>query len=212
MSKAKKLAEKRRRAAEKAGLPELAPVQKRQPQHRHKGRFARREEDPSKPAIAVRCRIMGKDATEVNMRDARAPWNGCNAGRAMADLVAGDRDRGALWDAIQHMRRVWIAYGRAMGAPNRYAQSLRLLAPTDAMQADATTPPADLRSEEDRYRQAVSAREAVRGWLAHTDAYAAAICIATVLDDSRCIDGDAMVRALRCVADGMAGRKVLRMA
>lgn len=226
---------KQEAARQAANLPELAPIQK-PVQPRHKGRFARAatEAGADIAALEARCRQAGIEIVTVpnapkkpgddtnelrearrqarhrralQMRDTRAPWNGCEAGRAMARLIGDERERGALWDAIQHMRAVWLAYDRAMVAPHRHAQCLRLLAPTEAMQADASTPPSDPRSEAERYRQAKAARETVARWLRGVVVRDAMICISVVIDDARCRDAEALIRALRCVADGMAGRE-----
>ena len=199
-----------KRMARDAGLPELAPVPKRAQQLRgDKGRFARPDEDASIPAIAARCRQAGIEMTEAVTRDMRAQWMGCQAGRAMAGEVRDEATRATLWDAIQHMRRVQVAYDRAVGAPNRHAQSLRLLLPIEALATDADAPAPDLRDDAEKSRHAVTAWTRMHGWLSYADGRSASITLRTVLDDQPCRDALAMVRALHCVADGMAGRKIV---
>lgn len=155
---------------------------------------------------ASRTEAMERRAEQL--RDLRAPWHGCNAGRAMASAVTGDRDKSELWTAICHIRKVQAAYDRAIGAPTRHAQCLRLLLPLEAMEADASSPPVDLRSDEEKQRQAVSAWMKVQGWLDHAKADAGE-CKRVVIDDERCRDPDALVRALQCVVDGIKGRKIM---
>lgn len=211
-SKGQKLAEKRRRqlaVAYKSGALDLAPVPR--PKSRGRKRMAeiKVEKDADTPALQARCRQSGIKPDEAGLRQAKAPWLGCNAGRAMASVVSNEADRQSLWSAIQHMRKVQIAYGRAIGAPSRNAQCLRIMAPTEAMQADASSTPVDMRTEDERHRQAVSAWMQMQGWLGHADKVAASICKRVVIDDERCPDATAMVAALRCVEGGIAGRKIL---
>lgn len=216
MSKALSKAAARRRAkkaAQSAGLPDLAPIPKAKKRGRARmdqirGLAETQAPPPVLLARARRRKALPTDAEDLRkaLRDARAPWNGCPAGMAMAAHVTGDRERHTLWDAIQHMRAVWAAYDRALSAPDRHAQSLRLLLPIEAMQADASSPAADPRTEVERYRAAIDNREILSGWLRHVEPRAAMVCISTVIDDTPCRDPAAMVRALHCVADGMAGR------
>lgn len=209
---AKKLADKRRRSMADAGLPGLPSIGKR------KARGWKRmkdiqvetvEREADIPVIAARCRQMGKDTDEASIRAAKAEWMGCNAGKAMISVVTGEAERKELWAAIHHMRRVQIAYDRALGAPSRHAQCLRIMLPTEQMQADAASPPADLRTEDDKHRQAVSSWMQLQGWLGYADKQAAGICKRVVIDDERCPNAAAMVTALHCVADGVAGRRIV---
>lgn len=207
-TKSQKLANRRRSANAGAGIPDLAPIPKRVKQHRAGGKFARPDVDESIPALQARCRAAGRDRTEADMREMKAQWQGCEAGRAMAGAVADEAVRTVLWDAIQGIRRIVLAYDRALGAPNRHATCLRLMLPPETMEADSSTPPADQRSEDERYRQAVSGWMAMHGWLGHVEASAASVTLRSVVDDQRCTDVGAMIRALHCVSEGMAGRKI----
>ena len=224
MTKARTQAQRRRdkKAAKVTDGFDIAPVKRRAAQ----GRERMDQIEADRPAMAARARQSGVDLAKPEncatrddraaarerlgkqMRELRAPWNGCNAGRAMASIVKADTSRQDLWTAIQHMRRVQAAYDRSIGAPNRHAQCLRLLAPVDAMEADATSPPLDTRSDEDRARQAVAAWRQVQGWLDHAKD-AAGMCKRVVIDDDTCRDASAMVRALHCVVDGIKGRKIV---
>lgn len=204
-TKARKLADKRRRQF--GELPEVAPIPKRKSRGDRRMSEIRHEADESIPAYQARLRQMGKTSTEANMREAKAQWQGCEAGKAMSAHISAEQERATLWDAIQHMRKVYLAYDRAMGAPNRHAQCLRIMLPLEAMEADASSPPLDDRTDEEKQRQADAAKQALRVWLANVEPRAAMVCLSTVIDDMRCADPAAMVRALHCVADGMAGRK-----
>ena len=194
-------------AAQAAGIPAIAPTPKRERDgHMHR---TTAERDPARNALMVRCGQMGAKPTAEAIRDARSPWWGCEAGKMMAGATRGHRARSALWDAIQHMRRVQAAYDRACGAPNRHAQSLRLLLPIEAMEADADSPPPDDRTDEAKSRDAVTAWMQLQGWLGWTDGASASIALRCVIDDMPTTDGAGLVSALRCVADGMAGNRMV---
>ena len=203
MTKALSKAQRRARKRQQVDLPELAPVPRRATQG--KRRMREIEQEPSRAALEARCRQSGVTASDEALRDARAQWRGCNAGRAMASITA-EADRPELWDAIQHMRRVQASHDAAIGAPRRHATCLRLLAPQGAFEADATTPPPDTRTDAERMRQAVAAMMQVEGWLGYVEGRAASICKRVVIDDERCPDADALCRALWCIADGTANR------
>lgn len=216
MTKARTRA-RRRKARKRAGetaenVVPLAPVPRRQPNGQK--RRTPQEADASRQQLDVRAAQAGLHKAvargEIGMaeaiREVRAPWYGCVAGRAMAAAESGEQARRDLWDAICHIRRVWADYGRAIGAPPRHAQCLRLLLPVDEMHADAASPPADLRTADERYRQAIAAMMQCEGWLGRTDSAAASQCKRAVLDDVPVRDVDGLMRALRCVVDGRAGQ------
>lgn len=189
------------------GLPEIGATPKRQ----KNGQKHRPAEDrgADKTALKARCRQRGIAANAGNMRDSRSPWWGCAAGRAMAGAVESHAERLELWDAIQHMRRVVTAYDAAIGAPRRHAVCLRLLVPIERMEATAETPPVDDRTPEDRDRQAVSALMQLEGWLGWTDNAAMGEAKRVVWDDVEARDVTGLLVALRCVSDGMQGRRMV---
>lgn len=234
-TKGQKRKERRRRAMADAGLPELAPIKRSKTRGRERmAEIAseRLDRDADVTALEARCRQLGMKVIKVpkvpekdtpedrkarhiarqdrarQLREMRAIWYGCYAGRAMAAQAGGDLERAELWDAIQHMRKVQVAFDRSIGAPKRHAQCLRLLLPIEAMQADASSPAHDSRSEAEKYTQATSALMKLETWLGYVDKDAASICKRCVIDDHPCMDAEAMIRALRCVSDGMKGRKM----
>jgi len=107
------------------------------------------------------------------------------------------------------MRRVVTAYDAAIGAPRRHAVCLRLLVPIARMEATAETPPVDDRTPEDRDRQAVSALMQLEGWLGWTDNAAMGEAKRVVWDDVEVRDVTGLLVALRCVSDGMQGRRMV---
>lgn len=167
-------------------------------------RHTNQQEDASMSTLKTRCRQIGQAPTEDGIREARAPWYGCNAGRAMAAAVSA-ADRADLWDAICHMRKTVARYDAAIGAPRRHAVCLRLLAPLDAMEATADSPAPDDRSEVERRNAAVNGWMAMQGWLGWVDKPAASQALRVVVDDERVTDADGLVLALRCVSDGIKG-------
>lgn len=194
-----------RKKWERAQMPELAPTPR--PKSRGKKRMDEIETESlaAIPALQARCRQQGNNPTKESVREARSPWWGCEAGKAMAAAVEGHTERLALWDAIQHMRRVVTSYDRALGAPNRHAACMRLLVPTDPLTATAETPPLDERTDEEKQRQATSALMALEGALGWTDKAAASEAKRVVLDDWTARDVEGLLSALRCVSDLVKG-------
>lgn len=171
-------------------------------------RHTNQREDPSADALKARCRQIGVKADETGLREARAPWFGCNAGRAMAALAPA-ADHPDLWTAICHMRKTMARYDAAIGAPRRHAVCLRLLAPQDVMEATADSPAPDDRPADERQNAAVKAWMAMHGWLGWADKRAASEAMRVVIDDERVTDADGLVLALRCVVDGIRGARMV---
>ncbi|WP_062560354.1 hypothetical protein [Paracoccus aminovorans] len=206
-SKAQKLRDhKVRMAAASADLPELAPI----PRREKNGQLSRRgrARSPDIETLKARCIQMGKEVTPANIRDMRAPWWGCAAGRVIGTEVLDEGTRRDLWSAIVHMRRVATAYDAALGSPRRHAICLRLLSPKGKVEADAETPPADDRDDATKERQATAAHMRLEGWLGYTDKAAAGEAKRVVLDDAICVDRDGLISALRCVSDGIKGKRL----
>ena len=193
--------------AKRAAMPELAPVPTKQPN----GRTRRPVDDRDKATenLKARCRQMGLKPTRENMREVRAQWYGCTAGRVIVAAASGETARKALWDAICEMRRIVVAYDRSIGAPDRHPACLRLLMPAEELSATAETPPLDMRSDEDKARQAQTRWMQMHGWLAYADPAARSVALSVVLDDQRCPDPAGLVQALACVSDGMTGKRLV---
>lgn len=162
--------------------------------------------DPHVETLKARCRRWGVPARD--WRDMRDPWWGCEAGGAMAKATPRRDDRLKLWDAICHMRRVVTAFDRVMGAPNRHAQSLRLMLPIEEMHADATTPPMDERTDAEKEDDAVRALQWLEEWMGRAGVAAKAEAERVVLDDQRPADVAAMLSALHHISDGISGKRL----
>ena len=165
------------------------------------------QEDAKATVIAARLRRMPQECHP----EATSPLAGCAAGRAILGFVAGADDRAVLWGAVCHIRRTYAAYDRALGGPPRYAKCQRILLPVDAMETSAEAPALDTRTEEERQRHAVSAFMQVETWLGYTTKAARSACLRAVIDEP---EGPVKLwpnvrAALLCVADGLAGRKVV---
>ena len=204
-----KAARRRAKRARKndTGLPDLADIPAREKNGRKSRAGVKRSADV--PALIVRCLRRGVEPTEAEMRESKAMWWGCCAGSAMARAVTDERERAELWDAITHMRKTVRAYDAACGAPSRHAKCLQILAPVDAVEASAESAPIDTRSDDERSRSAVSAWMQLHGWLGYTDKAAASEAWRVVIQDEPDRDVPGLLSALRCVADGVAGRKIV---
>jgi len=201
-TRARTAAQKRRdkRTARSATITlpggELAPQRPKQGQRQRK--------EPA-DMVALQARIR---QTGMTPEQARHEMAGCAVGRKlMLDHIP---DRADLWQAVKHMRKTVVAYDRSIGAPNRHAQCLRIMAPTDTMEASASSPAPDLREPEERDRQAQAAWMALKGWLSHADYSAREACTRCVMDepDEPISDWTGVVLALRCVSEGIKGQRV----
>lgn len=147
-------------------------------QQRPTGADRRHIHQPQEPAdlVALQARIRhsGRDMT---LRDARSPLYGCNAGRSIIANVADYRAAADLWDAVQHIRQTIAASDLAMGAPNRFAQSLQIMLPTATFEATADTPAIDDRSDEQKAMAALMAWGRLHDALGDNCRAAVAICV-----------------------------------
>jgi hypothetical protein len=175
------------------------------------GENARREQQESEAAVietatTARLRQMGMRDTEENRAEAKSPMLSCAVGRRLHK-----EGKGELMQAVYHMRRTVLAYDRAIGAPNRHAQCLRILTPAEGMHADASSPAIDTRTDEDKQRQAVSAWMALHGWLGYTDGPAKTACLRAVVDEPEqpLSNWPGILRALRCVLEGVKGQRIV---
>ena len=159
---------------------------------------------PMEPALET-CAVtqVGRKELSRIKSHAQHPAAGCPVGRV---LIRADTLN--LWPVVQHIRRTVRAYRASIDAPSPHAQSLGILLPPDHIEATADTPPIDLRSDEDRRRQAVAAWTNLHRWLGYTDNAAASACLRHVADerDEPIRDQDGIIRALRCVGEGMQGQ------
>lgn len=202
-SKAARLRAKKAAAASLYDVPTIAPREASgRPSRAGKPRAADAD------ALANRCKRRGVEPTAKALRESRAQWWGCNAGSAMAAAVTSEADRQDLWAAIQLMRQTVAAYDRAIGAPHRHATCLRLLAPQEPMEADASSPAPDPRDDADKKRVAVAAWTRLHGWLGYTDKASASEAWRVVVDDERPRDAPGMLLALRCVHEGRTKGRV----
>ncbi len=167
-----------------------------------------RELDEQRGNLAKRCQALGLPPTDANLIAVRSPMAACEAGRAIWRHTDDAEERRVLFDAVTHIRRVTAAYDAACGAPRRHAVCLRLLVPLDPLTISADDPPpVDDRPEAERYLAAVAARERLFAWLSHADPLARLQAWQCV-EDERVRAPAALIRALRCVAEGMQGRAV----
>lgn len=163
-------------------------------------------EDARETALQARLRHLGRKDSPDNRKAMSDPLWGCGVGIRLASSDMAPETRADLWQAVQHIRRTWAAYNRAIGAPPRHAQCLRILAPVDNQTSeDART---DTRTEAERDRQAVSAYMTLQGWLDYVDRPARSATIASVVDDIRVTNWPGILRALECVSEGIKGKRI----
>lgn len=172
------------------------------------GRPRNNPEDARKTALQARCRVFGaRDAKDGKSASGDPLW-GCSVGRML--LTEPDTHRADLWNAAQHARKTQLAYDRAIGAPPRHAQCLRILLPLPAFEADASSPAPDFRPEEDRNRQAVAAQMRLEGWIRHNDNRAVSAFKQAVINDpdSPIRDWHGVMNCLWAIVEGLKGETV----
>ena len=192
-------AEKRRnkKAAQVShGLPALAPITRKQPNGRT--RRAIKQRDPMAETLRARASRWGLSST----RGLDAPWWGCEAGGAMAQATPDHRERERLWQAICTIRRVIATFDSAIGAPNRHAQSLRILLPSEEFSLDGSAPK-DTRTDQEREDAAVKAYQWLGEILGRSGMEAETLRV--VVDDQAPRDIPALLRGLEFVAEGNSG-------
>lgn len=156
--------------------------------------------DESIMALERRCVALGIPKSPESIRNVRAPWYGCHAGRAIASLP----DVETLWGAIVHMRKVILAYDRSIGAPSRNAKCMSILQPVDALEATASSPAYDDRSDQEKARAAQSAYMRLQGWL-DSEKMAAGDTKRAVWDDAEHFNAGNLALGLRAVVRGIKG-------
>ena len=176
------------------------------------GQGARKpQEDARLPMLTARARQRGLAPTKETLDAMKAQYMGCEAGKAIDAQPISASAKADLFAAVHHVRKVWAAYDRAIGAPDRHAKVARILAPTDAIEATAASPAIDDRDEATKQRQAVAARMAVETWLGYADKSAAHAVKLHCLDepDVPVRDVQGMILGLLCICDGIAGRRIV---
>jgi hypothetical protein len=178
------------------------------PQRMETGRPHKEPDNAHREALEARCRVFRVNPTKEGLEAVKSPLMGCSVGRLI--LREPEPKRAELWNAVYHARRTQLAYDRAIGAPSRHAQVARILAPADAMHADASSPAIDMRSPEDRVRHAASAQMQMEGWIAHTDSRAVSAFKQSVINDpdGPVRDWQGVLDCLRCIVEGLAGQQV----
>jgi hypothetical protein len=146
---------------------------------------------------------MGKEITAKNINEMRGPWWGCYAGRLIGEVTMGAADRADLWSAICHMRKVVVQHDAALGLPKRHPACMRLLQASVGIGRIE-----DDRSDDDKVRATTAALMKVETWLGYTDGAARSEAKRVVVSDEVCVDPDGLILALRCVSDGIKGKRL----
>ena len=170
---------------------------------------AERAEDAQAVVLTARLRQMTLPDTDDNRAAVRSAMAGCAVGRRI--MGQPKDERAELWNAVQHIRGTFVRHDWAIGAPPRHAQCLRILTPAETLHADASSAAPDVRTPAERSRAATAAMMTLYGAFSHTDKPARLACIRAVVDepDGPVTDWQGVASALLCVADMLAGRKMV---
>ena len=166
-------------------------------------------EDARKTALQARCRVLGIHPTQDALKAAESPLRGCSVGLRI--LAEPQRHHSDLWNAVTHARRVQDRFDRAIAAPPRHAKVANILAHVSAMEADASSPPLDLRTLEERVRQDTAAHMLLEGWIRHCDNAAVSAFKHAVINapNDPIRDWQGVLNCLWCIVEGLAGQQVL---
>lgn len=130
-------------AERRGGRPPMMGIARETPTAKDRLGKAKRPCAALRDSLIVRARLAGIEVPKTPdgkprltadlVRRLSQPWMGCNAGRA---IEAEPPDtRADLWGAISAVRKIYVRYWRAIGLPDPYPPTARLLY--------AETPPDD---------------------------------------------------------------------
>ena len=124
-------------------------AQLRQDQHRHVRERKAKAEDPRKTALDARKRHIGKPKGDLSL-----PIYGHPCGIAIDALADSLSEALVLWDVFDRIDRSDAAYcGRVVGV-RRFAKTAKIELMPERMETSADAPPADLRDDDERHRDA----------------------------------------------------------
>mgnify|MGYP000085429732 CR=1 FL=1 len=158
---------RQKKAAKK--LPGLAPIEKAK-QHRVGGRFAK-DEDPRKTALTARCRQLGNDGSRKDQEDAANPMLSHPMGYVIQSECKKDH-AAILWDVWQRYSMAERTYRMLYLGTTGDPQGAAIAMVPDKMQTDQSFN-VDLRTREERERQAVASWMRWQGYLGQMGAVAA---------------------------------------
>ena len=179
-SKAERLRRKKR-----ASLDELCAVPsvaRREKQARQNGRFTKVEEDPRAAFLNARCRRFGIDQTDENRSRMAGVHLCCDLGFVL-EAACKPADIAPLWDVFSRWCRAEAVYrARYVGQREQPASAALTMVP-EPMETDPSLT-VDVRSQDERDRDAVSGWMRWQGFLGHLPAQHR-----TVLHNARRQDG-----------------------
>lgn len=158
MSKAYSVAAKRRA---KQSLPKLAPIEKKV-QHRIKGKFAK-EDDPQKTAREGRERQLGGKGRRLLSGDPMNPILGHEIGYVL-QACCKPEVAVRLWDTWQAYCAAEEAYRKRILGMSAHPKGASIQAMPEPLQTDQSMR-VDMRTDEERDRQAVSVWMKWQGYL-----------------------------------------------
>lgn len=158
-----------RKLEARKALPELAAVPRREADGKttRKKRTAalRADRKPCKTALQARARMMGKDVRDAE--EMRHQALGEPAGRAIFSVLEG-RDAARLWDVYAGLTAAEARYAKiVLGVPiNAKVAKIEFLPERMETNADDAL---DLRSDDEKHRDAVNSWMRWRGYVQHLD-------------------------------------------
>lgn len=144
-------------------LPGLAPTPR--PKKRGKARMAEisQERDPQRTVLSARARMMGQEDTVQNRQNMRSQALGEAAGRAIY-LACDEEEAAKLWSIYAAFTAIEARYAKVVLCKSLHAKGTRIEMMPERFETRADDKP-DLRSEDERHRDAVNDWMRWRGYI-----------------------------------------------
>ena len=153
----------------KTKLPTLAPTPRRKKEGRARMAEIRVEQDPQRTALEARCRMLGQAITAEALAEARNPALEGQVGLAIHHLCQGD-EAARLWGVFREWDAAEDVYFRRVLGKARHAKTAKIEMMPEALETRPDDRP-DLRSDDEKDRDASNRWAKWRGWIGHLAAY-----------------------------------------
>lgn len=148
-------------------MPKLAEVPKRQPNGQKRGR-ADSPRNPAKTALNARAKHMGKKETAQGRAEVASQSHAGEAGRAIMASQQGGRSATDMSECYAALLRADATYCARYLGQGRHAKTAKIEMTRERFETRADDRP-DLRTAEERDRQAVATWMRWQGWLGQID-------------------------------------------
>jgi hypothetical protein len=128
------------------------------------------EEPADRVALDTRCRHAGKPVSDEHRAWARAQWLEGDIGKAIWIFTGKDEEAQRLWKVYLDWDIAEAVYFRRVLGKDRFAKTAKIEMMPERMEARADDKP-DLRSEDEKHRDAVNNWMKWRGYIGHLETH-----------------------------------------